>query len=464
MNHSKKEILGAQISRLRAKFAQCSKLGIDMLPAQSLMQAVLEECGRWRERLYSPLRTLELFIEQVLGDDQSCQKAVARSVSEHTARGNKPGSLNSGPYCKARQRLAVGLVERLCRDVAVNTCADAPAGWLWRGRPVKLVDGTTVSMPDTAANQARFPQNRTQKPGLGFPIARVVAVISLSCGVVLQWAVSPYQGKSSGESSLLWQLAQTFSRGDLVIADCCYAGYFMIASLQSLGVDIVMTQHQRRNTDFDLGQSLGTRDHVVHWRRPSRPAWMDAQTYAAMPQHLTMRETRVGGWTLISTLLEARDVTKDELGQLYRWRWQIELDLRAIKTYMHMDVLRCKSPDMVRKEIAVHLLAYNLVCAIRAQAAHFQELLPRQLRFMATLQLLGATSAYLSYASPDVLVSQCRQFFAGVATLLTLSRPDRVEPRRVKRRRLRYPLLTQPRSKARTQCYQERYHRQHPGC
>lgn len=190
MQCNKKKRLAAQVQRFRARFLQShGNLLADVIPKQLLVQHVIEEAGAYRERIYSPLTTLSLFVEQVLGSDHSCQDAVARGLSARVALGEPVCSLNTGPYCRARARLPLSLLSRLARDIALRLCADQPAHWRWRGREVKLVDGTTVSMPDTSANQARFPQSRGQKPGLGFPLARLVGVVSLSSGAVLDWAM-----------------------------------------------------------------------------------------------------------------------------------------------------------------------------------------------------------------------------------------------------------------------------------
>jgi hypothetical protein len=449
MDSTKKGQLAEQVRRWRARFAQSvgAMLG-DVIPQQLVLQWVMEEAGGWRERLYGPLATLVLFIEQVLSADHSCQDAVARGVSARVASGQAPCSLNTGPYCKARSRLPLGLLERLAREVGRRLCAGQPAAWRWRGREVKLVDGTTVSMPDTAANQARFPQNHEQKAGLGFPLARLVAIVSLSCGAVLEWRSGPCEGKETGETALLWALAQKLCPGDVLIADRCYAGYFMIAWLMRWGVDVVIRQHQSRKTDFRRGQRLGPRDHVVSWIRPARPSWMDEATYAAMPETLRLREVRAGGWTLVSTLTDARQVSKQELFVLYRQRWQVELDLRSIKAVMQMDVLRCKSPPMVCKEIAAHLLAYNLVRAVMAQAACLGNLLPRQLSFKAALQMLNAFERNLRHR-PHGRPPASQPLLAGIAQLKLPHRPGRVEPRAVKRRPKPHRLLTKPRSIAR---------------
>ncbi|MEX2468713.1 MAG: IS4 family transposase [Pseudohongiellaceae bacterium] len=446
MDNSKKRHIAEQIRRLRARFVQTmdSVLG-DVLPTPLLMQWVVEEVGSYRQRIYDPLQTLMLFIEQVLSADHSCQDAVARGVSGRVAQEQVPCSLNTAAYSKARKRLPLELIGRLGQETGETLCAQQPRAWRWRGRELKLVDGTTVSMPDTAANQASFPQSPTQKPELGFPLARLVAVVSLSCGAVLDWAVGPCEGKQTGETAILWKLARNLRPGDVVIADRYYAGYFLIALLVQLGVDVVIRQHQRRRTDFRRGQRLGAKDHIVDWPRLQRPSWMDAATYAAMPEMLRMREVRVGGWTLVTTLVDAKEVSKPELLELYRARWQIELDLRSIKTVMQMEVLRCKSPQMVCKEIAVHMLAYNLVRAVMAQAAHLGKVLVRQLSFKGALQLLNAFEVSLRHCPQGRLALRHEHLLAGIAQMKLPHRPGRVEPRAVKRRPKPQQMLTKPR-------------------
>jgi hypothetical protein len=273
-----------------------------------------------------------------------------------------------------------------------------------------------------------------------------VGVVSLSCATVVDWAMGPYAGKQTGETALLWTLREQFKPGDVVIADRLYTSYFLIARLMRLGVDVVMRQHQTRHTDFRRGKRLGTRDHVVQWERPQRPAWMDDVTYAGMPETLTMREVRTGGWTLVSTLTDAKAVSKPQLLDLYRSRWHVELDFRSIKDGMQMDVLRCKTPEMVRKEVAVHLLAYNLVRTVTAQAAALARVLPRRLSFKAALQTLNAFLHCLRECPPRGLPQRHATLLAAIARLLIPERPDRVEPRAVKRRPKPHRLLTQPRN------------------
>jgi hypothetical protein len=220
--------------------------------------------------------------------------------------------------------------------------------------------------------------------------------VSLSCATVIDWAMGPYAGKQTGEAALLWTLLENFKPGDMMIADRLYTSYFMIARLKQLGVDVVMRQHQTRHTDFRRGRRLGTRDHVVQWDRPVRPTWMDEATYAGMPASLTMREVRAGGWTLVTSLVDAKSVSKMELVELYHSRWHVELDFRSIKDVMQMDELRCKTAQMVRKEVAVHLLAYNLIRTVTAHAADLARVLPRRMSFKATLQTLTVVVQVIS--------------------------------------------------------------------
>lgn len=446
MRPNKKQSLVKQVQRFRARFAQSVAAALsDVIPQDALLTWITEEVGTYRERVYGPLTTLALFIEQVLGADHSCQDAVARGLSARVALGQSACSLNTGPYCKARARLSLSLLQRLTREVAARLCASQPAAWRWHGHEVKLIDGTTVSMPDTKANQARFPQHRSQRAGLGFPMARLVAMVSLSTGAVLDWALDACAGKNTGETALFWRLLPGLRPGDVIIADGYYCGFFLIARLIRMGVQVVMPQHHLRLTDFRRGTRLGVRDHVVRWRRPQRPEWMDEFTYAAMPETLTMREVRVAGRTLVTTFLDARAVVKQQLADLYALRWQVELDLRSIKSVMQMDILRCKTPAMVEKEIAVHLLAYNLVRAVMAQAAYHYQLPPRQLSFKAALQLLHAFEMSLRHYPGDDARGPRAHLLHAIAHRRLLSRAGRVEPRAVKRRAKPHDLLTRPR-------------------
>lgn len=420
-----------------------------MLPGRELRRLVEEHGGQYRDRIYAPLRTLGLFIGQALSGDGACQDAVARNLSERSARGAPPCSLNSGPYCKARGRLRLGLIVALLYAIARRLERLQPAGWHWRGRSVKLLDGTTVSMPDTPPNQKEFPQSRAQQPGLGFPLARLVAIVSLGTGAVLDWAMGACQGEDTSEQALFRQLLGALDVGDVVLADRLYCTYWMLAMLKARGVDVLMHQHVRRLYDLRRGKRLGRGDHIVQWTRPQRPPWMDKETYATMPETLSVREVRINGRVLVTTLLDAHTASPAELDRLYRSRWNIEVDLRSIKAEMGMDILRCKSPEMVRKEVAVHLLAYTLARAVMAQAASLANVLARALRFKGTTQLLNAYHQQLRHSARARIRVMIAHVLGAVSTLRLPRRPDRLEPRAIKRRPKPHRLLLIPRALAR---------------
>lgn len=421
----------------------------DLLSHDMVCTMVEEEVGVYRERIYPPLTTLGLFIGQALSADGACQDAVARHQSERSAHGARPCSFNSGPYCKARRRLPLSLIERLASSVGERLEVMSRQSWKWRGRSVKLLDGTTISMPDTEANQAAYPQSGEQQPGLGFPLAMLVALISLSTGAVLRWASGPCRGKGSGEHALFRSLIPHLSLGDIILVDRYHCTYFTVAMLASHGVDLLTRQHHRRVTDFRQGHHLGHRDQLVTWHCPQRPDWMDHETYAHMPPQLTVRQIEVAGRVLVTTLTDAQSVSPLELDTLYRQRWQVEVDLRSIKAVMGMDILRAKSPHMIDKEMAVYLLAYNLVRGLMVRAAAGANRIARALSFKATLQLFLAFQSQLHRAGGKRAYIIRTHLLNAVSTMILPIRPGRVEPRAIKRRPKNHALLTVPRYMAR---------------
>jgi hypothetical protein len=445
-----KKRLQQAVTQFKKSFADRPTRALDeLLPGNVVRAIVDEEVGAYRERVYPPLTTLGLFIGQALSADGACQDAVARHLSERTAIGAAQCSLSSGPYCKARQRLPLSLIRRLAVSVGERLEDMSCKNWKWRGRSVKLLDGTTISMPDTAANQAVYPQSGEQQPGLGFPLAMLVALISLSTGAVLRWATGACRGKGSGEQALFRTLMPHLTAGDIILVDRYHCTYFTVAMLAEHGVDILTRQHQRRCTDFRQGQRLGHRDQLVTWWRPQRPGWMDQETYARMPQQLSLRQTEVAGRILVTTLTDARTVAPLDLDSLYRQRWQVEVDLRSIKAVMGMDILRANSPAMIDKEIAVHLLAYNLVRGIMARAAAGAEVIARTLSFKATLQLLLAFQQHLRWAGRKFAVIMSTHLLGAISAMKLPIRPGRVEPHAIKRRSKNHALLTVPRHIAR---------------
>lgn len=419
----------------------------NVLTGPELLELTEAHLPEHRERLYPPTVTLSMFLRQALAADGSCQRAVNGWAASRAAEGLSPQSIRTGGYCRARARLPLSMVQALTRSSGQQLERAALAGWRWRERRVKLLDGTSFSMPDTPENQAAFPQPQSQAAGVGFPLARLCSVICLASGAVLEAVCGPHRGAGHSELDLSRRLLPAFERGDIALADALYANYFFVAELCGRGVDVLLEQHGARDTDFRRGQRLGARDHIVYWGKPrARPGWMSRAQYAAAPERLLMREVRVGGRVLVTTLRDARAVHRAELDALYGRRWNVELDLACIKTTLGLDVLRCRTPEMVEKELWVYLLAYNLIRVLMAQAAALSGHTPRQLSFKHTVQLWSEWSARtpISHAS-----SQLRDLFALMAQIRVGDRPGRCEPRARKRRPKSYPWLKVPRHVAR---------------
>lgn len=455
-----------QIETLRTQFAQADGLPFaDVLTAERVENALHEEQAAWREELYTPLLTLWAFLSQVVSPDGSCRAIVARVLAWLVSRGEPPCSPKTDPYCKARQRLPESLLHRLVRETGQELHRRSQAAWLWKNRHVKIADGTTVSMPDTPANQAAYPQSPSQQPGLGFPLARLVVVFCLACGTVLEAALGRYQGKQTGENTLLRTLADTLDPGDVLLADRYFGGWFDIALWQQRGIDVVVRLHQLRRCDLRRGRRLGPAEHVVSWPKPQRPAWMDEATYRSLPEELELREVRVrvrqpGFRTkvvvVVTTLLDAAAYRAADLADLYRLRWHAELDLRSLKETLGMGVLRGKSPAMVRKEVWAHLLTYNLIRAVLAQAALEYGADPRELSFKGAVQALAAFAERLLEADGETAAELYEWLLLTIGAHQVGDRPDRVEPRARKRRPKEYPLLTKPREEARKKLQQKR--------
>lgn len=424
----------------------------DLLTGPELLDQVESLLPAHRERLFPPTETLSMFLAQALSADRSCQQVVNKVAVKRLMSGLPPCSTNTGAFCAARQRLPQELVSALVRHTGQMGASHLPPAWRWRGRAVRLVDGTTVTMPDTQANQAEYPQPRTQQPGLGFPLCRMVGLVCLDSGTVLNAAIGVYKGKGGDEQTLLRTLLPTLDRDDVLVGDAYYATYFLLCTLQERGIDGVFEQNgaRQRRTDFRCGKRLGPRDHQITLLKPRcKPDWMPQAHYDQAPDTLTVRELRTGGKILVTTLLCAKHTPKIALRALYRSRWHVELDLRNIKTTLGMQWLSCLSPDMVRKEIWVYLLAYNLIRLIMAQSALMADRLPRELSFKHTVQIWIAWQNH-GPGSTDMLYG----LLVLIAQQQVGNRPGRCEPRAVKRRPKQYPLLTKPRAIARAKTLQ----------
>lgn len=417
----------------------------NLLTGPQMLERVEAHLPEHRERKFPPTVTLAMFLGQVMSADGSCQNAVNAASMSRLLNGMDPGSVKTGGYCQARARLPVELVSELARHSGALLNQHTPKGWLWRGRQVKLVDGTNISMPDTAANQARFPQIKRQQPGAGFPLARMVGVISLSNGAVLAAAIDAYKGKGTGEHGLFRRIKDCFVKDDVMLADGYFCSYFLIADMIARGVDVLFEQHgaRRRVTDFRKGQKLGARDHLMKWSKPvARPDWMSEEHYCAYPDEITVREVKVDKKILVTTFLSPRKTPKAALDELFWQRWNVELDLRNIKTTLGMENFSCLSPQMCEKEMWVYFLAYNLIRLLMAEAANQANIRPRQLSFKHTLQIWTGWSQmqFLSSNREDIA-----SLFTLIAQIRVGDRPGRVEPRLLKRRPKVYVRMCKPR-------------------
>jgi len=431
----------------------------DILTEKVLAQALTALRAGWLDRIFSPLVTLWVFLGQVLSADHSCRAAVARLIAHRLTRGQRACSAATGAYCQARQRLPEEFFSGVACSVGRTLDAQAKQRWLWKGRRVYMFDGTTVTMPDTPENQAAYPQVYNQKPGLGFPIARIGAMTSLSCGAIVSLGFCRYAGKGQGEVSLLRRLWDVLVTGDVLLADRLIANWANILLLQERGVELVSRLNKaHRTADFRRGRRLGAGDHIVRWVKPTSIRSLDRETYRALPESITVREARVRvpqpgfrtkSIVVVTTLLDPRQTTKEDLATLYRARWNNELDLRSIKSAMQMRDLRGKTPELVRKEVWTHVLAYNLIRTVMAQAAARHDIVPRSISFKGAMQTLDAFQPLLDLRTVRDAAHRlglCHHLLDAIATHRVADRPDRFEPRVKKRRRNHYGWLTKPRT------------------
>ena len=403
-----------------------------------------------RERLCPPTETLSMFLAQAMSADRSCQNAVNQAALQRALGGLSMNSTNTSGYCRARQRLPLELITQLARYVGEHIDTQSPKEWRWQGRRVRMADGTTVTMPDTAANQAAFPQQRGQKAGLGFPICRLVGITCLDSGALINAAIGRFNGKGGDEQTLLRTIQDTFQVGDVVLGDAFYATYFFISAMQASGVDILMEQHgaRKRTSDFWRGKKLGPRDHLIVIKKPKvRPDWMNEAQYHAAPEQLYLREFKAGGKIMVTTMICSKRHPKESLSSLYKSRWNVELDIRHIKNTLGMDILSCKTPEMAVKEIWVYFLAYNIIRVMMAQSALLVDIMPRSISFKHCLQ---SWLSYMQYSLGQI-EENLESLFQMMAQQRVGNRTGRIEPRAVKRRPKAYPLLTKPRHEARAE-------------
>jgi len=429
----------------------------DVLDPQTIHRAFVERDALFAtDAVFTTSVVLWAFLAQTLRDGKgaACAAAVA-DIATYTQQTQRPmPSGDTGDYCRARAKLDPEALRALVRQSARQLADDSRDDWLWRSRHAKLVDGFTFTMPDTPDNQHAFPQQTNQARGVGLPIARACAVVSLATGAVHDLAVGPYQGKQTGETALLREILDCLDTGDVAVFDRCYCSFLMLATLGLRGVDVCTRLHQCRTCDFGLGQSLGDRDHLVTWTRPDCPPWMPQEQYERIPETLTLRELqfdvktpghRSETITVVTTLTDPAVYSKEDVAELYGCRWNVELDIRDIKQTLSLDHVRCKSPAMVLRELWVTMLAYNLIRKVIATAAATHDKQPREIGFTLACQTILSSWMLFTTGAVRDPAEAARLALARIAANEVANRPKRIEPRVLKRRRHRYPLMTRPR-------------------
>jgi len=460
MRHSNQGRFRQQVNFLRRQFLQDGNLPFSKVLSGEIVEQALAAVGIvWNDRIYTPLVTLWVFLSQVLSADHSCRAAVARLLAHRVSQAQRPCSPETGAYCQARKRLPEKFFAAVTCLVGRALDGEVDPKWLWKGRRVYMFDGTTVSMPDTSANLKAYPKTYNQKPGLGFPIARIGTITSLACGAILNVGFCRYAGKGQGEVSLLRRMWDILCPGDVLLADSLMSNWTGIVMLKERGFELVSRLNKaNRKADFRKGIRLGEDDHIVRWRKPTSIRSVDWQTYKSLPDDLTIREARIRverpgfrtkAVVVVTTLLDPEKTTKEDLALLYRARWNNELDLRSIKSTMQMEVLRGKTPELVRKEVWTHVLAYNLIRTIIAQAASKHGKEPRSISFKGAIQTLEAFQPVIAIQgnrNSAVRMNLYQQLLDAIAAHLVADRPDRFEPRLRKRRPKHYAFLRRPRA------------------
>lgn len=443
-----------RVEILKQKFVNSVGLPFrDLLPESTIISALEAEKVKYRNRLFNPIVTIWAFLSQVLDTDKSLQNAVCRVIAWLAEAGEPIPSTDTGGYSKARIRLPEALLKRLLSKTATGLENQANSQALWCGRHVRICDGSSVLMSDTPENQVAYPQHSNQAPGCGFPIAKIVVMFSLVTGAAMEVLIA---GFKTSEVVLARQLYKTLMPGEVVLADRALGTYVDLVLVKSQQADAVFRKHQSRKTDFRRGKRLGIGDHLVTWSKPKRrPNHMSADEFTALPDQVLVREVhllilqqgfRPKEIILVTTLLDSKVYTKAKLAQLYRWRWEVEVDLRHVKTTLGMDELRGKTPQMVRKEIYVHLMAYNLLRTLMWEAGITEGVSPLRLSLQGTRQ-------HLKNFIPEFIHAGARKRKRLYRTLLELiveqpvpERPGRFEPRARKRRPKPFPLMKKPRS------------------
>lgn len=440
---------------LKQKYQNSVTLPFEPILAAGMIETVLQEHGvRYRQTLYTPIVVIWAWLSQVLDADKSLSNAVNRIIAWLSAEGEEVPSADTGAYSKARQRLPLAVLKPLLERTAAALTEEVKAEQGWCGRRVKAYDGTTVLMSDTPANQAVYPQHSNQKAGCGFPLAKLVVWFCVTTGAVVAVAIAAF---TTSEWQLSRQLYATLDRDDVVVADSAYGTYVDLALVRATGADALFRKHHARRCDFRRGKKLGIGDHIVQWHRPLQsPQSMNAQEFAALPPSIEVREVhlliqqpgfRPKAIILVTTLVDPKAYPKAKLAELYQLRWQAtEVNLRHLKTTLKMEMIFAKTPEMVQKDVWMHLLAYNLLRTLMWQSAQSAQVSPLQLSLQGTRQQFNHFRPLLAQATNPNRQKLYTTLLELLHDRLVPLRPNRVEPRVVKRRPKPFPRMQQPRS------------------
>jgi hypothetical protein len=408
-------------------------------------RSILNSVGEFRARIYTPLKTICMSIKQVLSSDKSGANAIAGINIGRFLKEKSAVCPNTGSYIKAKQRLREETLYELVKSIGRSSSKKTHLDWGFHGRDVKVFDGTTLSLSDTQANNAQYPKHSNKNKDIGYPLVRLLAVFSVITGSVVDYALEATKGKGTGEVTLLRSILDCINEGDIAIGDALFCNYFLANDLINMKVDFIIPGHIQRRCDFNKGTILGKNDHITVWEKPRRPKWMSKEIYKIYPKSIQIREFKVNNQAFVTTLMDASKYSKKELRQWYARRWDVEVHIRSLKTHMNMDKLSSETPSMVRKEIAIHLLAYNIIREMMVDGCINGDARPTQISFKGTVQLFNQCNPHFITIPKDkkqtIYLKMLNLMFKNEVG----NRPGRVEPRAVRKKTQAYPILKKPR-------------------
>ena len=405
-----------------------------------------------RHRIFNKETTFWAFFSQTIGADGGCAEVVKQLKTYLSFNGDQPLSVSTGSYCKARKKLLESDLLKILKHTAKSFHVNSENQPL-AGRRVVVVDGTGLSMPDTPKNQAKWPQISSQKTGCGFPTMRLLGCFDLATGAILSYALG---NKKNHELPLLRKQKDTFKKGDVFLGDKGFCSFYDVEWLRKKGVDSVITLARRiPKTEQTCIKKLADNDLLIHWKRPAwyKKAPLPKDKWNQLPKELLLRQIkvdveqsgfRVKSFYIITTLLDPLIYSAKDITELYYRRWSVELFFRDLKTTTKMDILRCKSPSMIRKELLMYFIAYNAIRHLIYETAHVYEKDPMRLSYKGALQALRQAEVYFnrSVLCPSEILRIRENLHDSIGTTIIPFRPGRSEPRCLKRRPKPYQLLT----------------------